>query len=280
MNRPKIAAHFLVKDEEDVIGECLDHAAKFCDYILVLDNGSSDKTYEICKNHPRINYCEQITCTYSDALRNHLLEASKKYLKSGEDWFLALSADHFFDTDPRKDIEKAITEDADVITYDVAQYYLTEEDSTEEKRDPVNWLKKPVEERIKYYTINYFNFPVAYRFDPDIVYEREVTEWPKMSRRRIASFKPVLKHYQFRSTEQLKKRLGLRKREIEKGFKGFRHYRSFDWNDYIFNSKCLHHFDKAGWERLKKPTLDELLGYTPPWPLRLRQKLNSFLLGK
>ena len=274
MKTAKIAAHFLVKNEEDVIEECINHAAMFCDYILVLDNGSSDRTYEICKNHPRVNYCEQIICVYSDAIRNHLLEASKDFLTDGVDWFLALSADHFFDTDPRMDVQRAIEEDSNVITYDVAQYYVTDKDHINIESSAESWQNASVEERIRYYTINYFNFPVAFKFSTDIVYKNEVTEWPEMKTKHIASFKPILRHYQFRSIEQLKKRLELRKAEIQKGFKGFRHYRSFNWADYIFNSDKLYYYDGNGWEYLKKPSLDELLGYTPHWSNRLKQVIK------
>jgi glycosyltransferase involved in cell wall biosynthesis len=280
MTRPKIAAHFLVKDEEDVIGECLDHAARFCDHILVLDNGSSDRTYEICKAHPRVEHCEQLACTYSDALRNHLLEASKRYLTAGLDWFVALSADHFFDTDLRQDVLRAEMDGADVITYDVAQYYLTDKDRAEANRLGAEWLRRPVEERIRYYTINYFDFPVALRYQADMAYKDEVTEWPVMESRRVASFKPVLKHYQFRSFEQLRRRLELRKAAIREGFKGFRHYRSFDWQDYVFDSDRLHHWDGSGWNREKKPTLDDLLGYSPPLSLRLKRMIKKALAGK
>jgi len=55
----KLAVHLLVKDEEDIIGECLEHLAIFCDYIFVLDNGSTDKTYEICKKYNRVTYIEK-----------------------------------------------------------------------------------------------------------------------------------------------------------------------------------------------------------------------------
>jgi glycosyltransferase involved in cell wall biosynthesis len=275
---PKIAAHFLVKDEDDVIEECINHAAQFCDYILVLDNGSTDRTYEICKKHPRVNYCEQILCTYSDALRNHLLEASKGYLNSRSDWFLALSADHFFDTNPREDIRQAIAEKSNIITYDVAQFYFTDKDYIEATDNKNNWLSKSVEERIKYYTINYFDFPVAFRFKSQMTYTEQVTEWPAIKTKHIASFKPILKHYQFRSIQQMKKRLEVRKQEIQKGFKGFRHYRSFNWNDYIFSSNYFYHFNETCWERLKKPTLDELLGYTSlPLSIRLKQTIKKLL---
>jgi glycosyltransferase involved in cell wall biosynthesis len=73
----RIAAHLLVKDEDDIIEECINHISQYCDYIVVLDNGSTDGTYELCKKHPRVNYCMQQICTFSDSLRNHLLEVSR-----------------------------------------------------------------------------------------------------------------------------------------------------------------------------------------------------------
>lgn len=44
----KISAIILTKNAEHLIGECLDSVA-FCDEILVVDNGSTDKTVDIAK---------------------------------------------------------------------------------------------------------------------------------------------------------------------------------------------------------------------------------------
>jgi glycosyltransferase involved in cell wall biosynthesis len=280
METQRIAAHLLVKDEDDIIEECINHISRYCDYIFVLDNGSTDGTYKICKNHPRVNYCMQQICTFSDSLRNHLLEVSREYLRGNIDWFLALSADHFFVTDPREDIRRAAEENSNVITYDVAQYYLTNLDYTEEIKEKGDWMRKPIEERIKFYAINYFDFPVAFRFTTDLLYKEEVTEWPVLKSKKVASFKPILKHYQFRSIEQLQKRLALRKQEIQKGFKGFRHYRSYEWENYIFDANRLHYFDGVRWEIQKKPTLDELLCYVPPLSDRLKKHIRKILKSK
>jgi len=73
---------------------------------------------------------------------------------------------------------------------------------------------------------------VAFQNQPNLKYTSKVTEWPELNRKKIVSFHPILKHYQFRSVEQIKKRLNLRYNQREKGFK---HYRSKDWKRYVFD---------------------------------------------
>jgi glycosyltransferase involved in cell wall biosynthesis len=43
----KLVGLCVTKDEVDIIGFCLRHASQFCDKIYVLDNGSTDGTWEI-----------------------------------------------------------------------------------------------------------------------------------------------------------------------------------------------------------------------------------------
>jgi len=248
----KIAAHLLVKNEEDIIKECLDHLALFCDYIFILDNGSTDKTYEICKKHSCITYVEKKDVVYSDTLRQILVEKSKKYL-TNEDWLLEVSADHFFASNPRLDVKKAINEGANIITYHVAQFYFTDLDLNSKSNE------KLIQNLLQYYAINYHDFPVVFQNQSNLKYTSEVTEWPELNRKKIASFHPILKHYQFRSVEQIKKRLRLRYDQRERGFKGFKHYRTKDWQRYIFDHNQLNRFDGI-WKWNKQPSLDELLG--------------------
>lgn len=270
----KIAAHFLVRDEEDVIKEVLDHASTFCDQIYLLDTGSSDSTYEIALAHPKMTWCMRKKSVYSDALRQLLVERSRNEL-SDDDWFLALSADHFFTSDPRTDLAKAAAERADVITYDVAQFYFTAADLKSASAG-ITWRKTPLEERIRHYAINYHDFPVAFRNQPGISYAREVTEWPTMPERKIASFHPVLKHYQFRSPEQMQRRLKLRRAQRKSGFSGFRHYGSFSWKRYVFDPGLLHFF-KGDWEFSRQPSLDTLLKSTEPAYSRAWVRLKEFI---
>jgi tetratricopeptide (TPR) repeat protein len=48
---PLLSACLIVRDEEDVLGECLDAAKSFADEIVVYDTGSTDRTVEIAREY-------------------------------------------------------------------------------------------------------------------------------------------------------------------------------------------------------------------------------------
>lgn len=268
----RIAAHLLVRDEEDVIAEFLGHVAGFCDHILVLDTGSADATYEICRAHPKTAWAGRTGARYSDALRQILLEKSRGLL-GPDDWFLALSADHFFSSDPREDVGKAAAEGAGVITYEVAQFYFTTRDLARSRAEP-GWDRLPVVERLRHYCINHRGFPAAFRNVPGLGYDEEVAEWPSMPDPRVASFHPVLRHYQFRSPCQMRRRLAVRYSQRRLGFGGFRHYESPRWKRYVFAPELLHVFE-GRWEYSKTPSLEDLLRTTEAWPARAWRAMGS-----
>ena len=49
MNRPTLAFATMCKNEEHVIGQVLDAVAPYIDYLVVADNGSTDRTLEIVR---------------------------------------------------------------------------------------------------------------------------------------------------------------------------------------------------------------------------------------
>jgi glycosyltransferase involved in cell wall biosynthesis len=51
----KLYAICLVKNEDDVIVQSLKHAATFCEKIFVLDNGSTDRTWELVRSLSQVN---------------------------------------------------------------------------------------------------------------------------------------------------------------------------------------------------------------------------------
>ncbi len=95
MNKPKIVAMYRIKNEERWIKKSLEQTSKICDEIVVLDDGSTDKTLEICKK------CEQVVDIHHqenlpfDETRdkNILLNMA---LKRKPDFILTLDGDEIF----------------------------------------------------------------------------------------------------------------------------------------------------------------------------------------
>lgn len=52
-----ITATIIAKNEEKNISDCL-ASLDWADEIIVVDSGSSDRTPEICRKHPKVRYFE------------------------------------------------------------------------------------------------------------------------------------------------------------------------------------------------------------------------------
>lgn len=105
----KLSALVLVRNEEKIIGECLNQLT-FADEIIVLDQASTDKTVEIAKK-----YTNKISPTKNqsfDKNRNQLAHQAQ-----GE-WLLYLDADERLSTEGIEEIQKTIAKGQD------AAYYL------------------------------------------------------------------------------------------------------------------------------------------------------------
>jgi glycosyltransferase involved in cell wall biosynthesis len=98
----KISAIIIARNEEKMIGEALDNLA-FCDEIIVVDNGSVDKTKEIVEKKGAKIY-EIRTNDFSE-LRNFGLS------KAENNWILYLDADERIDDELKNSIKDIISTD-------------------------------------------------------------------------------------------------------------------------------------------------------------------------
>lgn len=95
----KISAVVIAKNEENLIEDCLE-SLSFCSEIIVIDNGSTDKTKEISeKKGAKVFKVESNDFSF---LRNAGLE------KAENDWLLYLDADERIDDKLKSSIESAI----------------------------------------------------------------------------------------------------------------------------------------------------------------------------
>lgn len=105
MNKIKIVAHCLVKNEDRFIWYSLQSVLPFVDQIMVYDTGSTDKTVEIIKSidSPKIKFQEVgdvNAITFTD-IRNQML----KETPDDTDWLLILDGDEIW---PESSIKKAM----------------------------------------------------------------------------------------------------------------------------------------------------------------------------
>jgi len=113
----RISAVIIAKNAEDVIGDCFS-SLKFCDEIVVVDNGSTDKTVEIAKK-----YQAKIVSERSDdfsKIRNTGLD------KASSDWILYVDSDERVTGELEKEIISRLKNPGEYVAFRLKRknYYL------------------------------------------------------------------------------------------------------------------------------------------------------------
>jgi hypothetical protein len=230
----KIHALCMVKNEADILQETLISALRWCDHIYVLDNGSNDGSWklanELAKQHLQIIPYKQDDVLYTNGLRADIFNAFRS--KAGpEDWWCALDADEFYIDDPRIFLTK-ISSSFKTVWSASLNYYFTDQDAIVYQQDPVKFLETPVQQRFRYYLNNWGELRF-FRHSDEIVWTRAQGGFPPAMF--TAPAYPVriwLKHYQYRSPEQIERRLRTRRSAMEAST-GFRHEVTPNWRDAI-----------------------------------------------
>ena len=104
----KISVVIITKDEERNIRDCLE-SIKWADEIVVVDNGSTDRTLSICREY-RARIFQEEWKGYSGQ-KNSAIE------KAGNEWVLNLDADERVSPDLRQEMQKNLEENHSVDGY-------------------------------------------------------------------------------------------------------------------------------------------------------------------
>lgn len=98
----KLYAITIVKNEADIIAYTLKKASEWADKIIVLDNGSTDGTWEIVKelSDKQIVAFKQDFGPYSDGMRSQVFHAFKHEL-TNEDWWVIQDSDEIYQESPK-----------------------------------------------------------------------------------------------------------------------------------------------------------------------------------
>ena len=128
----KIFAIMLVKNEVDIVGHVLKSAEKWADKIFILDNGSTDGTWELIQSMKNdvITPWKQDFGPFRRGMRADVYNEFKHLSKAGDWWCYALDADEFYLENPREFLKTIPSRYQWVFKKDIA-YQITEEDLSE-----------------------------------------------------------------------------------------------------------------------------------------------------
>ena len=199
-----------------MIAQSLSAAAEWCDAVYVWDNGSDDDTWEIvqelAREQPRVVADRRDSKPYGAALRRELFVDHRSKADVG-DWWCVLDADEFYIDDPRRflaDVPRAFDE----VWAASFEYYFTEKDAARYERDPAAYADDvPVEQKLRYY-LNNWSEPRFFRLTKRVKWDEGA--WPQD----LGPAYPGrirLKHFQYRSPEQIERRLATRSDAIRRG---------------------------------------------------------------
>ena len=236
----KIFCGLLVKDEADIIKSCILDMERWADRIFVMDNGSTDGTWEIVQSLAGdiVVPWKQDAKTYCSGIRSEIFNNFKDEVSEGDWWCYKCDADEFYLDTPKEFLAK-VPKKYSVVAKKSLDFVLTPEDAEgyeftgdfEKDRAHVNKIK---------------NAPCW--SEPRFFRYRKSMQWVSKDGldgdRLFGEICPdliLVKHYQCRSPKQMQHRLDVRNAlSTKKAGIAFNHVKEKDWHELLCKSEeCL-----------------------------------------
>ncbi len=221
----------IVKNEEDIIEQTLRDAARWSDKLIVLDNGSSDKTWEIvqslAKELPVIIPFVQDFQSFHDGLRAIMFNKFKVELTENDWWCIRMDADEFYHDDPRQMLQN-IPHKYKLVYKASIDYFITHED-LEDFKFTGNFSED--RSKIKYYQPYTWSEIRFVRHSDKLKWDiKKIVPTPAGL---IYPHQIRVLHYQYRSPEQMRKRFETRLIAKNENKRTFKHEKGVDWKFYL-----------------------------------------------
>ncbi len=244
----KVHGITVLKNEHDVVEETLTKGAEIFDAIYVLDNGSTDGTWEIVQELERrlgaVIVAGREEGPFDNGLRGRVYNQFKERSTPG-DWWGKLDADEILIDKPKSFLSEVPDENRRVCSSHY-QFYFTDKDLCEWKKDPDAWESKEVEKRLLYYRNNSSELRFI-RDDGDLQWGAD-EHWPRF-------LYPVYperiryKHFQYRSPQQIQKRLDTRYEAKRRRTSSYPHIFIENWVECV----ALNREEASGLRELDNP---------------------------
>jgi Glycosyltransferases involved in cell wall biogenesis len=203
-----------VRDEADIIGQCLDHALHWADAIYVFDTGSVDNTWEIVQHfasrEKRIVPIRKEPVYFSETrLRGYMFHVARQQMRDG-DWFLRVDADEFHHISPPAFVTTWMRKHETAAYHQYYDFRLLQSEVNAWKagKETLKDRERPIKDRRRHYTVTAYAEPRLCRF-------RSTMQWPltasfPFNAGYVARERLPIRHYPHRDPVQLERRCRLR----------------------------------------------------------------------
>lgn len=211
---PKFICLLPVRDEADIVGQCLDQLLTWSDEIFVFDTGSVDDTWEVIQDRAardrRVVPLRKDPVYFNDTVvRGWMFHQARGSMRTG-DWFLRVDADEFHHIPPPEFVASRLRPHETIVYHQYYNFVLLqrEVDDWEAGRETLADRMRPIAERRQWYTVSEYSEPRLCRY-------RDSMRWsPRVSFPYNAGYLAVarlpIRHYPHRDPVQLQRRCRLR----------------------------------------------------------------------
>jgi glycosyltransferase involved in cell wall biosynthesis len=265
---PAFFALLPVRDEADIIGQCLNHLLGWADAIYVFDTGSADNTWEIVHDFASrdkriVPVCKEPVFFSETRLRGYMFHVARQNMRNG-DWFLRIDADEFHHIHPPEFVKNWMRKHETVAYHQYYDFRLLESevDAWNAGEETLKDRQRPIEDRRRHYTISRYSEPRLCRY-------RETMQWPPtvsfpFNAGYVARDRMPIRHYPHRDPVQLERRCRLRAIMM-----------SDEENRANWTQPGLHHWIEGEWKKFITPDdMPELKFWKPGTELNLVHEAN------
>ncbi|MGL5033605.1 MAG: glycosyltransferase family 2 protein [Microcystaceae cyanobacterium] len=277
----KFHALLPIRDEADIIAQCLERLVTWADHITIFDTGSVDDSWEIVQDlasrYSQIIPIRKEAVYFSDTrLRGYLFNLAREQMKDG-DWFLRVDADEFHHVLPPEFVKTYLRSNETIAYHQYYDFQFTEQEliAWEKGEENLKSRDQPIEERRRFFTPSYYSEPRLCRY-------RSTMKWPEtvsfpFNAGFVAKERLPIRHYPHRDPVQLARRYKLRAIMMADATNRQNwsrpeqhHWSEADWRKVVISNNNP---DLKYWEFNQELPHYQFTNHLKPFPKRLVQRL-------
>jgi hypothetical protein len=229
----------VVRDEDDILPECLTDLLTWLDKLYVLDLGSTDRTWEIINEAAlrdrRVVPSGRQPMVFHDNLRSVLFDRHRSEFARG-DWIARVDADEFYHIRPDRFMGERVRRSETAVYLFWYYFRLTSAEVSAYASGTVDVMadrSRPIAERRRFYKLVSYPEPRFFRY-------RSGMRWPEFNNAPFnmgyaARERIPIRHYPHRDPPQMEKRYRLRSAMSRLNASAGPHWALPDWKKDVID---------------------------------------------